>query len=289
MPADKLSIIVIPEGHRRICRFQLSRGWLKAALLLVVLAVGGFAGLLCDRYRVHVDRAELRQLRSERGTYERQLHLLAGQLQGLRQEMVVLANNDTKVRLIAKLIKPAKDVPIGIGGPMEVEAGAELSSLQRQIDDIRQAIELRRESLEELQGALNDQRSLFAAKPSGKPTHGWLTSGFGMRTSPFSGRRKMHYGLDIAARTGTPVTVTADGVVARVETAPDYGKLVVVDHGYGYRTVYAHNSRVFAKVGQRVKRGEKISEVGNTGRSTGPHLHYEVHLHGVPINPRKYL
>jgi hypothetical protein len=134
LPADKLSIIVIPEGHRRICRFQLSRGWLKAALLLVVLAVGGFAGLLCDRYRVHVDRAELRQLRSERGTYERQLHLLAGQLQGLRQEMVVLANNDTKVRLIAKLIKPAKDVPIGIGGPMEVEAGAELSSLQRQID-----------------------------------------------------------------------------------------------------------------------------------------------------------
>jgi murein DD-endopeptidase MepM/ murein hydrolase activator NlpD len=289
LPAEKLSIIVIPEGHRRTRRFQLSRGWLKASALLVVLAVGAFAWLSCDCYRVHVDRAELVRLRSERGAYERQLRLLAGQMQGLRQEMVVLANNDTKVRLMTKLIKPAQDVPMGIGGPMEVDAGTELSSLQRQIDEIRQAIEVRRESLEELQGALNDQRSLFAAKPHGKPTHGWLTSGFGLRVSPFSGRRKMHYGLDIAARTGTPVTVTADGVVARVKTAPDFGKLVVVDHGYGYRTLYAHNSRVFVKVGQRVKRGDKISAIGNTGRSTGPHLHYEVHLHGVPINPRKYL
>jgi murein DD-endopeptidase MepM/ murein hydrolase activator NlpD len=99
----------------------------------------------------------------------------------------------------------------------------------------------------------------------------------------------MHCGLDIAARTGTPVLAPADGVVKRVGTAPDYGKMVVIDHGYGYQTLYAHNSKLFVKVGQRVKRGDQIAAIGNTGRSTGSHLHYEVHLNGVPIDPRKFL
>jgi murein DD-endopeptidase MepM/ murein hydrolase activator NlpD len=203
--------------------------------------------------------------------------------------MVVLASNDTKVRLMTKLAKPVENVSVGIGGPVETDPVRELSGVQRQIDDIRQDIDLRRESLEELQGALNDQRSLFAARPKGKPAKGWVTSGFGVRKSPFSDGNKMHCGLDIAARTGTPVLAPADGVVKRVGTAPDYGKMVVIDHGYGYQTLYAHNSKLFVKVGQRVKRGDQIAAIGNTGRSTGSHLHYEVHLNGVPIDPRKFL
>ncbi len=100
---------------------------------------------------------------------------------------------------------------------------------------------------------------------------------------------KMHEGLDIAARTGTPIYATADGIVSRAETAPGYGKLVVVDHGYGYRTYYAHNSKIYVKVGQRIKRGDKIAAIGNTGASTGSHLHYEVRLNGVPLNPHKFI
>jgi len=110
-----------------------------------------------------------------------------------------------------------------------------------------------------------------------------------MRRSPFTGKRKMHEGVDIASRTGTPVFATADGIVSKAETAAGYGKLVVIDHGYGYKTYYAHNSKIFVKVGQRVKRNERISAVGNTGSSTGSHVHYEVHLNGVPVNPKKYL
>jgi murein DD-endopeptidase MepM/ murein hydrolase activator NlpD len=110
-----------------------------------------------------------------------------------------------------------------------------------------------------------------------------------MRRDPFNGRRKMHEGLDIAARTGTPVVATADGIVSSVRTEAGYGKVAVVDHGYGYRTIYGHNSRIYVKVGQRVRRGDRIAAVGNTGRSTGSHIHYEVRLNGVPVNPKKYL
>jgi murein DD-endopeptidase MepM/ murein hydrolase activator NlpD len=110
-----------------------------------------------------------------------------------------------------------------------------------------------------------------------------------MRNSPFTGVRKMHEGIDIACRTGTPVIATADGIVSRAQSVEGYGKLVVVDHGYGYQTFYAHNSRIHVKVGDRVRRGQKIAAVGSTGSSTGPHVHYEVRLNQVPVNPYKFL
>ncbi|HDR46357.1 MAG TPA: M23 family metallopeptidase, partial [Geoalkalibacter subterraneus] len=160
---------------------------------------------------------------------------------------------------------------------------------QREIDRVREAISLRRDSQEQIRGFLNDQSSLLAATPQGRPTNGWITSGFGMRNSPFTGARKMHEGIDIACRTGTPVIATADGIVSRAQSVEGYGKLVVVDHGYGYQTFYAHNSRIHVQVGDRVKRGQKIAAVGSTGSSTGPHVHYEVRLNQVPVNPYKFL
>ena len=99
----------------------------------------------------------------------------------------------------------------------------------------------------------------------------------------------MHEGLDIAARIGTPVYATADGIVSQSQYMEGYGKLIVIDHGYGYKTYYGHNSRLLAKVGQRVKRGDMIAAVGNTGSSTGAHVHYEVRLNGVPLNPHKFI
>ncbi|GAB6084492.1 M23 family metallopeptidase [Desulfuromonas carbonis] len=289
MSAKKYTILIIPEGSHQVRRFNLRRSvlqWLAGVSVVLLVTVGLFA---VDYFRNNLDRHEFARLKKENRSQQMELQRLVASLQDLQQEMVVLAQNDAKVRVLAQLSKPRSDTLAGVGGPPEEEGSDRFSALQQQIDAVRQAIDLRRESQEEIQGFLNDQRSLLAAKPQGWPVKGWMTSGFGMRNSPFTGKRKMHEGLDIAARTGTPVYACADGIVSQAETAPGYGKLVVIDHGYGYKTYYAHNSKIFVKVGQRIKRGERISAVGNTGSSTGSHVHYEVRRNGVPLNPRKYL
>ncbi|PLX81820.1 MAG: peptidase M23 [Desulfuromonas sp.] len=289
LPARKFTVLIIPEGSHRVRRFSLQRTLVKAIAVAGVALVLGGCLLVADYLRVRVDRGELEYLRVHNRSQEQDLHRLAAKVEDLRQEMVVLAQNDAKVRVMAQLTRPKGDSLTGVGGPPEADAVAEFSHLQQQIDDVRRAIDLRRESQEEIRGVLNDQSSLLAAKPVGWPVKGWMTSSFGMRRSPFTGKRKMHEGLDIAARTGTPIYATADGIVSQAGTRSGYGKLVVVEHGYGYKTYYGHNSKIFVQVGQRLKRGDKIAAVGNTGRSTGPHLHYEVHLNGVPLNPKKYL
>ncbi len=289
MAAKKFTVLIIPEGSHQVRRFNVRRSVLQwlAGVGVVMLVAGGW--LAVDYFRTHLDRHEFARLKNENRNQQMELQRLTASLKDLQQEMVVLAQNDAKVRVLAQLSKPRSDTLAGVGGPAEEESGDRFSALQQQIDAVRQAIDLRRESQEEIQGFLNDQRSLLAAKPQGWPVKGWVTSGFGMRNSPFTGKRKMHEGLDIAARTGTPVAATADGIVSRAETVTGYGKLVVIDHGYGYKTYYAHNSRIFVKVGQRVKRGERISAVGNTGSSTGSHCHYEVRRNGIPVNPHKFL
>jgi len=290
LPPKHFTILVIPEGSHQVRRFALRSTVIKWALALSVLVVLGLSGLVADYVATNLDRNELERLQVENLSQREDLHRLAVQLEDLRQELVVVAQNDAKVRVMAKLTAPKTDSMAGIGGPSrEDDASREYNAIQQRIDEVRRQIDLRRESQEEIQGILNDQRSLLAAKPGGWPVKGWLTSSFGMRRDPFNGRRKMHEGLDIAARTGTSVTATADGIVSSVKTEPGYGKVVILDHGYGYRTIYGHNSRYYVKVGQRVRRGERIAAVGNTGRSTGSHVHYEIRLNGVPVNPRKYL
>ncbi|NIQ95077.1 MAG: peptidoglycan DD-metalloendopeptidase family protein [Desulfuromonadales bacterium] len=290
MSAKKYTVLVIPEGSHRVKRLVFNRRAIKGALALALTLFAGLSLTMYDYFRTHIDSNELSRLRVENRQQHREILELGATLEDLRKDVVVLAQNDAKVRVMANMVgSQNKDQLTGVGGPSEVDPTAEISELQRKIDSLRSAIELRRESQEEVQGLLNDQRSLAAATPKGWPAKGWLTSSFGMRKSPFTGQSRMHEGLDIAARTGTPIHVTADGIVSRSQTVPGYGKLVVVDHGYGYRTYYGHNSKNYVKVGQRVKAGDKIAAVGNTGRSTGSHCHYEIRLNGVPVNPKKYL
>ncbi len=289
MSAKRFTILVIPEGSHQVRRFGIRRSVVKGVLAVSMILMLGLAGLVADYVMTNLDRNELERLQVENLSQREELHRLVVKLENLRQEMVVLAQNDAKVRVMAKLSAPKGDSIVGVGGPAsQDDVNREFSEIQLRIDEVRRQIDLRRESQEEIQGILNDQRSLLAAKPVGWPVKGWLTSKFGMRRDPFNGRRKMHEGLDIAARSGTAVVATADGIVSSVRTEAGYGKIVVVDHGYGYRTIYGHNSRIYVKVGQRVRRGDRIAAVGNTGRSTGSHVHYEIRLNGVPVNPNKY-
>jgi len=145
------------------------------------------------------------------------------------------------------------------------------------------------ESLRELEGLLQNKRVLLTHTPSLWPTRGWLTSGFGYRISPFTGLRQRHEGIDISNRIGTPIIAPADGVVTNIGREWGFGKILVISHGFGFITRFAHLDRIDVKIGQKVKRGEEVAKMGSTGRSTGPHLHYEVRVNGVPVNPLKYI
>lgn len=167
--------------------------------------------------------------------------------------------------------------------------GRDYAMLSIRIDRAVKETELREQGVLELYETLVERQSLLNATPSTKPVHGLYSSHFGYRVDPFSGRPEMHRGLDIAAPIGTPVYSPAKGVVSYVGYEPGYGKLVTIDHGYGVKTRYAHNSRIFVELGQKVDRQDVIAAVGNTGRSSGPHLHYEVRVHGVPVDPINYI
>jgi murein DD-endopeptidase MepM/ murein hydrolase activator NlpD len=129
----------------------------------------------------------------------------------------------------------------------------------------------------------------LAAIPTGRPSKGYITSGFGTRTDPFRGGLAHHMGIDFDAHTGDPVASAAGGVVVFAGVKSGYGNVVEVDHGNGYSTLYGHNSRLVVRVGDIVRAGQTVARAGSTGRSTGPHVHFEVHVNGRPVNPRKFL
>jgi murein DD-endopeptidase MepM/ murein hydrolase activator NlpD len=174
-------------------------------------------------------------------------------------------------------------------GELTVEGQRDYGSLAIRIDQAVQETAVRETGILELWETLSERQSLLAATPSIKPVRGWFTSKFGYRISPFTQRPVMHNGLDIAAAPGTPIQAPADGIVSFAGYDPGYGKLVSIDHGYGVVTRFGHTSQIFVEVGQHVHRRDVIAAVGNTGRSTGPHCHYEVRVNSVPVDPFNYV
>jgi len=147
----------------------------------------------------------------------------------------------------------------------------------------------REDSLSELEKLLQSKKEMLVHTPSIWPAVGWVTSDFGFRINPFTGLTHMDEGIDISSRVGTPVIAPADGVISDIGNDWIHGKVLVITHGFGITTRYAHLNRVLVRVGQKVKRGEKIAEIGMSGKTTGPHLHYEVRLDGIPVNPMRYI
>lgn len=163
------------------------------------------------------------------------------------------------------------------------------ATLVIRIDKAVKETQLKEQSVIELWESLSERLSLLNSTPNIKPARGWLTSRFGYRLNPFTNKMQLHAGLDIAAAPGSPVYAPADGVVIFASYDETYGKLVSIDHGYGVTTRFAHNSQIYVRVGQKVSKYDVISSVGNTGRSTGPHCHYEVRINGIPVDPINFI
>lgn len=183
-----------------------------------------------------------------------------------------------------------REIP-GRGGVIPADARAmTLAELQAELDRSAKSVEQRADYMNVIESELLSSTVRRALLPQNTPvSEGFVGSGFGLRSDPFTGQYAMHAGIDFAAPIGTPIFAAAGGVVVSVEMHPAYGNTMELDHGNDLRTLYAHASRIDMKPGDLVKRGQIIGAVGTTGRSTGPHLHFEVHHKGVPQNPAKFL
>lgn len=181
-------------------------------------------------------------------------------------------------------------LPANRGGPLINARPMTEKDLQEAIRDLTKAVDLRDDSLSSIEAKLLQQSVLKDMLPNRSPINAaYNSSSYGWRIDPFNGNKAFHEGLDFTSNTGTPIRAAADGIVSEAIHTHDYGNLVKIQHGSGLETRYAHASKLLVKAGDRVTKGQIVAEVGSTGRSTGPHLHYEIRLNGESLDPRKYL
>ena len=229
-----------------------------------------------------------------------QIQSFANEINRLKKSLMTLNEFEQKIRIMANLEHKTDQASLfAVGGsmpddldpnmPLSKDHDRLLRNMHTHIDQVQQASAVQEDSFATLLKSLESKRNLLASTPSLRPTDGWISSDFGYRISPFTGRREFHNGLDIATREGTPIIAPADGVITYAGPKWLMGNMITLDHGYGMVTQYGHIKELIAKKGERVKRGQTIALVGNTGRSTGPHVHYIVRLNGVPVNPEKYI
>lgn len=271
---------------------------LRQVVLLVISLLLASSMLTAALILPQVDNAHqgvnnllpVRMIQAVRGSPQQHLDALAlqlGQIQARLMRLDALSERLTELAGVKDKDIRAMQIP-GQGGPMVLERNLTANELSRQIADLTQQVEQRNDHLGVLEAMLLQQNLTKSTIPSGSPVNaGYNSSSFGWRVDPFTGHMAMHEGLDFMAEVGTPIYAAANGIVAQAENTPDYGNIVKVDHGSGLETRYAHALRLLVKVGDRVEKGQVIAEVGSTGRSTGAHLHFEVRLNGVALDPRK--
>jgi murein DD-endopeptidase MepM/ murein hydrolase activator NlpD len=218
------------------------------------------------------------------------LDAMARRLGEMQAKLVQLESLGERVSGLAGVNSAELKVAPGRGGALVSGHPLSMEELQATLSDLDQLTNQNTDLLTVMESRLFDQKIRNMMVPTQQPVQaGHVGSSFGWRIDPFTGRSALHTGLDFQADQGTPILAAAGGVVVAQEVHPAYGNMVEIDHGNDLITRYAHASRVWVKIGDLVKRGQKIADVGTTGRSTGPHLHFEVMVQGVPQNPQKFL
>lgn len=265
------------DGHLR--RISIPVQWVVLFVVFAVVGAGTLLGLAGSYTQLWTKARRLDDLREQQQTLVKQLASARQETAQTRAEVASLGNLATEVSALYNL---GRNVALR-GRSSQVQDEDPAAVYSAGVEDF--------EALEAsaLNGNFLSKLSTGLWRPELWPVAGRISSSFGERLDPFDGEGAFHTGLDIATPMGTPVHVTAEGVVTYAGILRGYGRAVVVDHGHHLRTLYAHLSGFAAAVGQRVDRGDVIGFVGDSGRSTGPHLHYEVRINGVPVNPYKYL
>ena len=297
--AKKDYTIMVMQATARMRTFNLSVRAIKIFAGVVTICFGLFMFLGYQYVSSTDGLGELEALREDYNQKQLEFKNLSKSIQYLKKDMDNLQKFNRKFRVVAGLPQADENLQqtTGIGGETgdsyidysQQRKDQFIQNMYKEIDQLRGFLQHEQDTLQELTEALSDKKSLLASTPSVWPARGWLTSGFGYRSSPFTGQREFHQGLDIATRFGMPIHAPADGVVTYAGRKGGLGNVVVIEHGFGYSTRLGHISKLLVDAGARVKRNQILAYVGNTGRSTGPHLHYEVRINGVPVNPFDYI
>jgi murein DD-endopeptidase MepM/ murein hydrolase activator NlpD len=294
MPQRKFKLIYLSHDLTKKVELTLTHRKVRAALLglaVCFLATNVVAGLIASFL---ISSRENEALKQENRQLRSHISEMETRMAGVSQQLSVLGETDKLLRLMADLPPLDEDVKkVGIGGgPADSPVDANVQGLSASIwslDKIEREMDLQRASFEEVHHKLTVNAELLSHTPTLRPiTGGYISSGFGVRRDPFTKRVESHAGLDMCQVRGTPVEAAAEGQVIYAGHYYSYGKFVVIDHGYGYTTAYGHLNAYTVRQGQYVTKGQVIGEVGSTGRSTAPHLHYEVRVNGRPVDPTDY-
>jgi hypothetical protein len=290
----RLTILLIPHDKSRPLRTSMSIGLIYSILFLWIFSLAWSVSIISQKID-YKETARANSLLREKAEY------FAKSLAKEMDLICELREMDTQLRGLLHMNNPQDIIELsGIGGPsiddqlslasiLQNGNGLSEESFQMNLKEMERETWERKQSFHEIKDFIADQRTLLLATPSIWPTFGRVTSGYGWRNNPLTGKREFHHAVDIANLTGTPVRATADGIVVLAGWQGTYGRCVVIDHGCGFSTRYAHNSTILVKPEEKVERGQIIALIGSTGMSTGPHLYYEVCYQGKPVNPLVYV
>lgn len=293
----KFQVMIIPPSTDGVRQYSIPQWVVPAGLSVVALML--ILTLTSVSIAIHnsANSSALAAKIQENEALHEQLADLGSDVASLRSQITAVEDAEQRVRTVFGFpeIDPAERA-LGIGGSVLLSDTEELSvfaaatfSTETDIDRLVRRCEFEKENFDAMYASLVERKEQLDCTPSISPIPSHLVRGFGMKPDPWTGKTRLHGGIDLSASVGTPVRATADGRVMLIGTQARLGNMITIDHGYNLETRYGHLSKFLVKKGQRVKRGDVIALSGRSGTVTGPHLHYEVHVRGQKVNPMKYV
>jgi murein DD-endopeptidase MepM/ murein hydrolase activator NlpD len=299
------SVIIVSDAKSANKEFAVSAKFIKNAILAFSFLVIFFGFIIFQYLTMTLDKQKMKHLELDAKDKQQKISALSSTIEVLNQRLKNMETYKERIMVATGLTSPLALKEVGSGGPEFGNSGTgDFSGPQSMIPapnsllpknifpqttEIKDKAKNIEDQLQSVERYVNQQKLHLAATPAIWPTRGYLSDGFGNRIHPFTGRVEFHSGQDIATQLGNKVISTADGVVLVAERREYIGNVIIIDHGFGYVTYYGHLSGFNVREGQRVKRYDVIGYVGTTGRSSGPHLHYEVRYFDKPLNPMDFI
>ena len=299
MPLLK-NIIIQKESEDNVRQWHLNREQYIAMVSAIAILLGAFIFISAEYLGNYLYEKRLHKIKNNYVSVTKNLQILKERLNEIDENINQIEEKDLAVRSYAGMPEIDQEIrKLGIGGRSIESAkifdnfapviNKELATLELDVEKLSREVNLELNSYSSIYEKVQEDIRRIAMIPSIRPVEeGYLNSTFGYRNDPIDNVKRFHQGQDITVKTGTPIYAPADGIVKRAYYAGGFGNHIKLQHGAGYTTLYAHLSKIKVKHGQKVKRGDIIGLTGNTGRSTAPHLHYEIHHNGKPQNPLDY-